>query len=43
LAQVILQATKLPGSISLQATSEDLASATVTIETKPAKLRPAVI
>ncbi len=43
LAQVILQATKHPGWISLDAASEDLASATVTIEAKPAKLRPAVI
>jgi beta-galactosidase len=42
LAQVILQATKRAGSISLVATSEGLASATLTIETKPAKLRPAV-
>jgi beta-galactosidase len=42
LAQVILQASKRPGSMTLKATSDELEEASLTIPTKPSKLRPAV-
>jgi beta-galactosidase len=42
LAQVILQSTKKPGSLVIDATSEGLEAATLSIETKQVKLRPAV-
>ena len=42
LAQVILQASKNPGSLTIEATSHELENASLTITTKPSKLRPAV-
>ena len=42
LAQVILQASKKPGSLTIEATSRKLQAASLTITTIPAKLRPAV-
>ncbi len=42
LAQVILQSTKRPGSVTIDATSEGLEAATLSIQTKQVKLRSAV-
>ena len=42
LAQAILQASKNPGSLTIEATSDELQEASLTIATKPSKLRPAV-
>jgi beta-galactosidase len=42
LAQVILQSTKKPGLLTIDATSEGLEAATLSIETKEVRLRPAV-
>ena len=42
LAQVILQSTKRPGPVTIDATSEGLEAATLSIQTKQVKLRPAV-
>ena len=42
LAQAILQASKNPGSLTIEATSDELEEASLTIATKPSKLRPAV-
>ncbi|HEY6337534.1 MAG TPA: beta-galactosidase GalA [Candidatus Sulfotelmatobacter sp.] len=42
LAQAILQASKTPGSITIEATSNKLEAASLSITTKPTKLRPAV-
>jgi 2-oxoisovalerate dehydrogenase E1 component len=42
LAQVILQSTKRPGSLMIEATSDGLEAATLSIETKQVKLRPTV-
>jgi beta-galactosidase len=42
LAQVILQSTKKPGSLTIDATSEGLEATTLSIETKDVRMRPAV-
>jgi len=42
LAQIIVQASKKPGSLVIEATSRRAASATLTVVTKEARLRPAV-
>ena len=42
LAQVIVQATKKPGTLAIEATSRRVEAATITLVTKEAKLRPAV-
>jgi len=42
LAQAILQASKNPGSLTIEAASHELENASLTITTKPSKLRPAV-
>jgi beta-galactosidase len=42
LAQAILQASKNPGSVTIEATSDGLEKSTLTIATKSSKLRPAV-
>jgi hypothetical protein len=43
LVQAIVQASKNPGSLTIEATSDELEKASLTIAVKPAKLRPAVI
>jgi beta-galactosidase len=42
LAQAILQASKKPGSLTIEATADKLEAASLTITTKSVKLRPAV-
>jgi beta-galactosidase len=42
LAQAIVQASKKPGSLTIEAASDELEAASLTIATKPSKLRPAV-
>jgi beta-galactosidase len=42
LAQAILQASKNPGTLTIEATSDELEEATLTIAIKTSKLRPAV-
>jgi len=42
LAQAILQASKNPGSLTIEAASHELENASLTITTRPSKLRPAV-
>jgi beta-galactosidase len=42
LAQAILQASKTPGYLTIEATSDGLETASLTLPSKPSKLRPAV-
>lgn len=42
LAQIIVQAGKTPGAITIEATGDGLSAAKLTVTAKPAKLRPAV-
>jgi hypothetical protein len=42
LAQAILQASKKPGALTIEATCDNLEAASLAIATKPSKLRPAV-
>jgi len=42
LAQAIVQASKNPGSLTIEASSEELQGASLTLTIKPTKLRPAV-
>ena len=42
LAQVIVQATKTPGTLTIEATSRRMEAATITLVTKEGKVRPAV-
>ena len=42
LAQVIVQSTREPGAIKLDATSDALSSATASVQTQPCSLRPSV-
>ena len=42
LAQAILQASKRPGALTIEASSRKLEAASLTITTKPTELRPAV-